>query len=304
MPNSNLTGIICASVTPVTAQFDIDAVRLASHCARLLAEGCSFVSSFGTTGEGASFSTNEKIAALRALRDAGADMSRQIPSVMTPSSDEAGRLVAEIAALGCRGALVLPPFYYASATEEGIVAFFETVLERAGQPDIDILLYNIPQFSRITFTPSLVGKLIARFGSRIVGVKDSTGSLESGVALAEGFPELSIFTGDDRVLPHLLQRGGAGMIGGMPNLFSKDLRQLFEAPTSEAGATISAHAKTRIEAVDGNGALIALKAALAALYGDTEWARAMPPLLALSPERAEIVFRAIEGTGYALKPAA
>lgn len=304
MANSDLSGIICASVTPVTAGYSIDAARLALHCANLLGNGCTFVSTFGTTGEGASFSTNEKIAALRSLRDAGADMSRQIPSVMTPSSDEAGRFIAEIAALGCRGALVLPPFYYASATEEGIVAFFETVLARAGNPKIDILLYNIPQFSRITFTPSLVAKLIARFGAQIVGIKDSTGKLESGVELARTFPHLSIFTGDDRVLPHLLAQGGAGMIGGMPNVFSKDLRQLFEAPTADSSNILKANAAARIEAVDGNGALLALKATIAALYGDAEWSRAMPPLMALAPERAKVVFDAIEATGFAVRPAA
>lgn len=304
MANSDLSGIICASVTPVTAQFTVDTGRLAMHCKRLLDNGCSFVSTFGTTGEGASFSTNEKIAALRALREAGADMSRQIPSVMTPSSDEAGRMIAEIAALGCRAALVLPPFYYASASEEGIVAFFETALERAGNPGIDLLLYNIPQFSRITFTPSLVRKLVARFGDRIVGVKDSTGKLESGVELAQNFPQLSIFTGDDRVLPNLLPQGGAGMIGGMPNVFSADLRKLFEAPTATASDPLKANAAARIEAVDGNGALLALKATLAAVYQDAEWARAMPPLTALAPERAKLVFDAIEATGFAVRSAA
>ncbi|MCP8885136.1 dihydrodipicolinate synthase family protein [Devosia sp. XJ19-1] len=304
MANSDLSGIICASVTPITMQFSIDAGRLAMHCARLLSEGCSFVSTFGTTGEGASFSTNEKIAALQDLRDAGSDMSRQIPSVMTPSSDEAGRMIAEIAALGCRGALVLPPFYYASATEEGIVAFFETALERAGNPDIDILLYNIPQFTRITFTPSLVRKLVARFGAQIVGIKDSTGKLDSGVELAQGFPQLSVFTGDDRVLPNLLPQGGAGMIGGMPNVFSKDLRQLYEAPGADSSNALKANAATRIEAVDGNGALLALKATLAAIYDDAEWSRAMPPLMELAPERAKLVFDAIEATGFAVRPAA
>ncbi len=304
MANSDLSGIICASVTPVTAQYEIDAGRLAMHCARLLENGCSFVSTFGTTGEGASFSTNEKIAALRALRDAGADMSKQIPSVMTPSSDEAGRLIAEIAALSCRGALVLPPFYYGSATEEGIVAFFEAALAKAGNPDLDILLYNIPQFSRITFTPALVAKLVERFGQQIVGVKDSTGKLESGIELAQGFPQLSIFTGDDRVLPHLLAKGGAGMIGGMPNLFASDLRQLYEAPEATSSDALKANAATRIEAVDGNGALLALKATLAALYGDAEWARAMPPLMAIASDQAELVFKAIEGTGFAVRPAA
>ena len=56
--------------------------------------------------------------------------------------------------------------------------------------------------------------------------------------------------------------------------------------------------------MDGNGALLALKATLAALYGDTEWARAMPPLMAISSAQAERVFDAIEGTGFAVRSAA
>lgn len=304
MPNTDLKGIIAASLTPVTGRFAIDARRLALHCARLLDEGCAFVSTFGTTGEGASFSTREKVGALRAMREVGTDMGRQIPAVMTASSDEAGRLVAEAAALGCRGALVLPPFYYANAGEEGIVAFFETLLERAGNPDIDLLLYNIPVFSRISFTPSLVGRLMARFGSRIVGIKDSTGSIENAVMLAERFPALSIFTGDDRVLTRLVAAGGAGLIGGMPNVFARDLRTLLEAPDAEGAGQLAARAATRIEAVDGNGGLLALKAVLAAVHDDGEWARAMPPLVALSEEQRRPVFAAFVQTGYPVRSAA
>jgi 4-hydroxy-tetrahydrodipicolinate synthase len=304
VPNSNLRGIIAASLTPLTGSFAVDAQRLARHCERLLNEGCSFVSTFGTTGEGASFSTNEKIEALGALRDAGADMGRHIPAVMTASSDEAGRLVAEIAALGCRGALILPPFYYSNAGEEGIVAFFERLLERAGNPSIDLLLYNIPAFSRITFTPGLIERLIKRFGSRIVGLKDSTGSIENALMLTETFPTLSIFTGDDRVLTRLLEAGGAGLIGGMPNIFSRDLRALFERPEAENAAALEAKAATRIGAVHENGQLLGLKAALAVIYGDPEWARAMPPLMALPEEQRQPLFAAFEQTGYAVRPAA
>ncbi|SFZ83746.1 4-hydroxy-tetrahydrodipicolinate synthase [Devosia enhydra] len=292
MAAADLRGVIAASITPVTPELGVDVPRLAAHAARLLNDGCSFVSTFGTTGEGASFSTREKLAALGALKAAGADMSRQIPGVMTPTLDDAAEMVTGIAALGCRAALVLPPFYYGTS-EAGIADWFDALVARTeGTTRIDLLLYNIPKLSRVRFTPELVRAILSRHGSRIVGIKDSTGDIENGVMLARSFPELSVFTGDDRVLPTLLANGGAGMIGGMPNVFARDLRSLYDAP----GRTdLLDKQALRIEAVDSNGSLVALKAALAHYLGDENYARALPPLRALeAAERAGLIARFAE----------
>jgi 4-hydroxy-tetrahydrodipicolinate synthase len=287
VPAADLNGVIAASITPVAADLSVDIARFSAHIDRLLSQGCSYVSTFGTTGEGASFSAGEKLAALKALKSAGADMSRQVPAVMTPTLDDAARTLVGIAELGCRAALVLPPFYY-GATEAGIAAWFDALIERTrSTTTIDLLLYNIPQLSGVRFTPNLVETIIARHGTRIAGVKDSTGDVENGVMLARTFPELSIFTGDDRVLPTLLANGGAGMIGGMPNVFTRDLRALYDEPTR---ADILAKQSQRIIAVDNHGSLVALKAALAQTLGDENYARTLPPLLPLTGEgRAKLM---------------
>lgn len=219
-------------------------------------------------------------------------MSRQIPSIMTPSFDEAGNLIKEVAALGCRAALVLPPFYYPDISEEGIAQFLDEMLNIAGRPNIDILLYNIPQFSRISFTTSLVEFIIKKFGDTIVGIKDSTGNLENSLMLARHFPNLSVFTGDDRVMPPLVEAGGAGMIGGLPNLFSKDLRQIYNALDASATTALKSIAAKRIESVDSFGGLVALKALLAKQYDDENWLRAAPPLIGLTQSQQAAVLAA------------
>ncbi len=287
MPSADLRGVICASITPLTADFSVDVPRLAAHSARLLEQGCSFVSTFGTTGEGASFSTAEKLTALKALKAAGADMRRQVPGVMTPTLDDAAQMLVGIAELGCRAALVLPPFYYGTS-EAGIAGWFDALIERTkSATEIDILLYNIPQLSRIRFTPDLVRTILGRHGSRIAGIKDSTGDVDNGVMLARTFPDLAIFTGDDRVLPTLLANGGAGMIGGMPNVFARDLRGLFDNRTR---ADLLDKQTQRILAVDAHGSLVALKAALAHYLGDESYARVLPPLRPLDAEgRAKLL---------------
>lgn len=290
-----IQGVVAASVTPVTPDFSVDVARLAGHVESLLAKGCSYVSTFGTTGEGASFSTGQKIAALKALKVAGADMGRQIPAVMTPVLDDAVQSVMAYAELGCRAVLVLPPFYY-GATEAGIAGFYDALIEKtASVGKIDLLLYNIPQLSRIRFTKSLVETIVGRHGSRIVGIKDSTGDVDNGIMLVESFRDLAIFTGDDRVLPTLVKKGGAGMIGGMPNVFTSDLKALYDNPDN---AEILEKQAKRIVAVDTHGSLVALKAALAHYSGDDNLARAVPPLKALdAAERARLV-ALFDDTGF------
>jgi len=283
---SKLGGVICASITPITQALDVDVPRFKTHIDGLLADGCSFVSTFGTTGEGASFSTAEKLAALRALKDAGADMSRQVPAAMTPTLDDAARTVVGVAELGCRAVLVLPPFYY-GAPEAGIADWFDALIARTSGTTIDLLLYNIPQLSRVRFTPALVQSILAKHGDRVVGIKDSTGDVQNGVMLAKTFPQLAIFTGDDRVLPTLLANGGAGMIGGMPNVFARDLRALFDDRTR---TDLLDKQTQRIVAVDTHASLVARKGALAQYRGDEGYARPLPPLRALDADgRAKLV---------------
>nr|WP_234902586.1 dihydrodipicolinate synthase family protein [Agrobacterium larrymoorei] len=290
-----MKGIVAASITPVKTDFQIDVARLHGHIDQLLESGCSFISTFGTTGEGASFSTREKLRALHDLKAVGADMGRQLPAIITSSFGDAVESLIAYSELGCRVVLVLPPFYY-GASEDGIIGFFDALIAQTeDRSRIDLVLYNIPQLSGIRFTPNLVAAIVGKHGNRIAGIKDSTGDLESGLALIAAFPEIAVFTGDDRVLPTLLKKGGAGMIGGMPNLFARDLKALYDNP--EDGMLLEKQAR-RIEAVDAHGALVGIKAALAHYRGDENLANTMPPLVALGQSDRARLIELLEQTGY------
>ena len=273
-----LGGIIAAILTPVHADLSIDTARLLAHARKLIADGCTRVSTFGSTGEGVSFSSDQKNAANQALLAGGVRPDQLLPAIMVSAVDTAARELKDTAALGCRHALVLPPFYYRNATLEGLVSYFEAVFERAGRPAVSFVLYNIPAMSGITITHDFVRALQAGKGAPIAGIKDSTGDLASGLAFVRAFPELSIFTGDDRVLPHLLDAGGAGMIGGLPNLYASDLAALYRTREGDEAVRLAALAAERIAQIDATGGLLALKAGLADQNTDPAWRRAMPPL--------------------------
>lgn len=278
---TDLKGVIGASLTPIDSHQRIDVLALKGHCDHMLSKGCGFVSVFGTTGEGASFSAQQKIQALEELSALGVDMSRHIPGVIASSIDDAALLYKAAADLGCRAALILPPYYYQPSGNEGVVNFYEAVVASAGTPDLDIVLYNFPFFSGVPFTPSLVKDVVARLGVRIVGIKDSTGNLKDGLELVASFPDLSIFTGDDRILSRMVSAGGAGMIGGLPNLFPEDSVTLYKGGVDDA---FESRAAKRIEAIDGNGGLISLKALLSDKYNQPSFYKPLPPLLPLSDD--------------------
>lgn len=289
-----LGGIITAAITPLSNARQIDAGRLAHHCNVLLAEGCSFISTFGTTGEGASFSADQKIDTLKKLKALGLDMSRFIPAIITSSFEDAGKMLAAYDALGCAAALVLPPFFYTDISDEGVIGYFEAMLDVAENPEIPLLLYNIPRYSGTHFTPKLVEKLVVRFGSKIVGIKDSTGNLDNGLTLVKCFPELSIFTGNDRVMPPLVAAGGAGMIGGMPNVFAGDLVKLFSSIGDNLASGLLKKAEKRIEIVESNGGLSVLKAAVAHKYRDSSWCQVAPPLEQISKSAFDTLLPILE----------
>ncbi len=291
LADSDLRGVVGACITPVTPGFEIDVHRLKSHMEFVLAGGCSFVSEFGTTGEGASFSTRQKAAALRALADAGMDMRRHIPGVVASALDEAGDMLAVIAEVGARAALVIPPYYYTPSSNEAVADFYEAMIKRAGSPDIEIVLYNFPHFSGVKFDVPLVEVMLERFGKRLIGIKDSTGNLAEGLKLIEAFPQLSIFTGDDRILPEMVAAGGAGMIGGMINPYPADTVLLYKGPVTDA---LRARAKARIEAVDAHGGTPVLKSLVAEMRGDDAFMRTVPPLSPAGSSVMETVREAVK----------
>ena len=64
-------GLSCALSTPFTSQDMIDLPAFSEHARWTLAKGCDGVTVFGTTGEGASVSTKERITTMSYFAGAG-----------------------------------------------------------------------------------------------------------------------------------------------------------------------------------------------------------------------------------------
>src|SRR6266567_4543526 len=184
------------------------------------------------------------------------DLAGVIPALATPLTrdggiDEAGveRLVGHVLAGGVTGllplgstgecssldegsrramlaAVVTPPFYY-PMDQAGVLAFFRTLARRSPIP---ILLYNIPQFTKIAAEPETVATL-AREGS-LVGIKDSSRNFEYFElvrAATRDLPHFRVFTGSDTMLLVSLVMGGAGTICGAANVAPTWVVHIYDA---------------------------------------------------------------------------
>ncbi len=138
------------------------------------------------------------------------------------AADEAG------ADVGCRAALLLPPFYYKNPTEDGLFAYFSEVINRVGT-GIKYYLYNFPQQSAVPFSVDLIGRLLKAFPGTLKGVKDSSGNYENGRAYVENFAKdgFEVYAGDDTLLRPLLLLGSAGCITAAANVNSPIAAQVY-----------------------------------------------------------------------------
>jgi 4-hydroxy-tetrahydrodipicolinate synthase len=106
-------GVHAAAISPFRADGALDAPKLVEYCRYLLEEGgCDAVAPLGTTGEGTSVATSDRLALPVAFSEAGIDAGQVIFGTGSCAAGDAVALTRAALDAGYRNVLVLPPFYY------------------------------------------------------------------------------------------------------------------------------------------------------------------------------------------------
>jgi 4-hydroxy-tetrahydrodipicolinate synthase len=205
-------GVHVAAITPFTADGTIDTPYFVRLLAHFEAQGAQGVVVAGSTGEGPSLSAPEKVQLYQLAVQAKGRL-QVIAGVLSCSLDEALYLARQAAKAGCDALMVAPPFYY-PATLEGLIAFYRAVLDASRLP---VILYNIPQRTRVKLTPALVDALLEH--PNLHGIKDSSGSVRALGQFLKYAPRLRVWVGEEKLLTRCLQGGGAGSISGLANVY-------------------------------------------------------------------------------------
>jgi len=290
-----LAGVYAAAVTPLDPESKLDLESVPALLDFLSTRGCHGAVLFGTTGEGPSFSPSEREAlmrAARAYRDGHPDF-RVLAGTGTPSLDESIELTKLAFDLGFDAALLLPPYYFRKATDDGLFNWFSELINKAVPSDKYILGYHFPNVAGIGFSIDLLARLKDAFPIQFAGIKDSSHDDDLTRDLGAKFGEdLVVLNGTDTYLKMAMENKAAGCITAPANIISPDLREVWEG--MRAGKDVSLVQ----ERVDHQRHILekyapfppALKALLHKLYGFPNWA-VKPPLESIPEDKLELALQ-------------
>ncbi|MGB8983757.1 MAG: dihydrodipicolinate synthase family protein [Anaerolineales bacterium] len=300
MPSSHpLAGVYAAAVTPLKSDSSLDLDSAPVLMQFLASRGCHGIVLFGTTGEGPSFSPAEREALMRRACEARKSMPgfRLLAGTGTPSLSETIDLTRLAFDLGFEAVLVVPPYYFRKATDNGLFAWFAELIKKAVPSDGYLLGYHFPNVAGIGFSMELLARLKDAFPAQFAGIKDSSHDADLARALGERFGyDLAVLTGTDSYLQLAMQNKAAGCITAPANIISPDLRDVWDLMnTGQDAGEAQVRVKRQREVLEKYPPFPpTLKALLHRLHGMPRWS-VQPPLERLPEELEDRAVSEFEG---------
>ncbi len=211
----SITGPLFAAPTPFEMRGDICLSAYCDFLGFLSARGVNGVVVNGTTGEFPSLDAHERQTLYQTAREkfSGA----LINNVSSANAREANALAQH--SVDADALLILPPYYFAAVSDDGLIEFFRLALDGVKTP---VFLYNFPRHVKHVLTPGVVEKILA-ICPMIVGVKDSSGDLDTARAFKNLAGVTQVFVGKDSKALDALNTGLDGSITGAGNPFPEFL---------------------------------------------------------------------------------
>ena len=222
-----IKGLISPILTPFNNDLSFNQTLYNQLAKDLLANGCSGLAPFGTTGEALSIGNEERIRALQGIIDIGIDPNILIPGTGLCNLPDTIKMSKHALDLGCHGIMTLPPFYFKGMSDEGLFHYFEKLILGINHPNLKIYLYHIPQVSGVGLSIGLVKKLKKTFPDIIVGIKDSSGDWKNTEALLN-IDGLIVYPGAELPVIEAIKLGAPGCISATANLNSSDIAKVIE----------------------------------------------------------------------------
>ncbi|MFQ5639178.1 MAG: dihydrodipicolinate synthase family protein [bacterium] len=219
-----LSGIHCPITTPFVDK-KIAPDKLAHNLEKWNETGLAGYVVFGSTGEAPYVSISERLELLRTAR-------RYIPSEKTfivgsgfETTDETINFTQRAAETGPDAALVLTPNYYKQQMTDDV--FRRHFLAVAEKSPIPVLIYNVPIFTGIDISASVVKELSEH--PNIIGIKDSSARLAKLLRVIEmSSQQFQVFVGNAASFFHGIYMGADGAVLALANVAPAQCVQIFE----------------------------------------------------------------------------
>jgi len=288
-----LAGVYAATVTPLKDDLTLDLESVPKLLAFLASRGCHGALFFGTTGEGPSFSPSERESLLRSVRAYRQLVPgfRLLAGTGTPSLSETIDLTKLAFDLGYDAVVVLPPYYFRNASDDGLFNWFSEVIKQSVPPDKYLLGYHFPKVAGIGLSVELLSRLKDAFPVQFAGIKDSSHDPALASTLGKKFgSDMVVLTGTDSYLQLAMQNKAAGCITAPANLISPDLREIWDlmsegkdASEAQSRVTQQRHILEKYPPFPAT-----LKALMHRIHELPNWS-VKPPLEAMPEDLAQLV---------------
>lgn len=207
MPVS-LQGIFTPNVVPFHEDYSINEGELRRYVDWLIEKGVTGLYPNGSTGEFIRLSFEQRLRVVEIMADQTGGRVPILAGAAEPNMEMVLRAAKRFADLGCRAISVTGPYYF-KVSQESIEHYFR---ELAARSPIDIVVYNIPQFSNEISLPVL--KRLVIDCPRIVGIKDSSRDMPRFMDTLNEIkplrPDFSCLIGCEEILLPVLLMGGDG----------------------------------------------------------------------------------------------
>jgi 4-hydroxy-tetrahydrodipicolinate synthase len=249
MTTNLVRGVSAALLTPRLPDGSVDAPALRKLLEFLLDKGISSFALNGATGEFCTTTAIQLRTLLRTAKEVAGDSARFLCGV--GAADRAGSvMLAQIAQDAGVKALLLPMPYFFPYQQGDLEQFSRTVAATVSLP---VLLYNLPQFTS-GLHKDTVRTLISEVPN-IIGIKDSSGSLEILTHLSEHGVEACRIVGDDSVLSAALRAEVCdGVISGVACVAPELILALYAREKQSGSAEFAAATQVLDQLIEQLGA--------------------------------------------------
>jgi 4-hydroxy-tetrahydrodipicolinate synthase len=120
------------------------------------------------------------------------------------------------------GYLLVTPLY-AKPGPVGQTKWFESLMNTSTRP---CMLYNVPGRSAVAMAPEVLKNLAGH--KNLWSLKEASGSIEKYSQFRQAAPTLTIYSGDDALLPFFVPMGCAGVVSVAANVWPLETRRYAE----------------------------------------------------------------------------
>ncbi len=210
-------GIICAMITPLDENQDINPKTTRELIDYLIDNGIYGLFILGTNGECHVLTDDEKVEFAKIVIE---HTNNRVPVFVGTGGNSTREVISlskKMEAIGANALSVITP-YFVPPTQQELIAHYKAVASAVNLP---ILMYNMPGKTGINIEPESVRELAKV--KNIVGIKDSGGKLENMKAYLEVTKgeDFGVFSGSDSLILDILNAGGQGAVAATANFLAE-----------------------------------------------------------------------------------